>query len=71
MFPLPCVFTQVAELLFFVIDNNTRSVASLCEIAYLVGKFNLALTLALFYFKSMHFEHFALNKFLSHYINLT
>ncbi|GFO00601.1 ralbp1-associated eps domain-containing protein [Plakobranchus ocellatus] len=28
---------NVAELLFFVIDNNTRSVASLCEIAYLVG----------------------------------
>ncbi|XP_012938395.1 uncharacterized protein LOC101846735 [Aplysia californica] len=27
----------VAELLFFVIDNNTRSVTSLCEIAYLVG----------------------------------
>lgn len=28
---------QVAELLFFVIDNRTRAVTSLCEIAYLVG----------------------------------
>uniref|UniRef100_A0A2C9M7W4 EF-hand domain-containing protein n=1 Tax=Biomphalaria glabrata TaxID=6526 RepID=A0A2C9M7W4_BIOGL len=28
---------NVAELLFFVIDNKTRSVASLCEIAFLVG----------------------------------
>ncbi|XP_059150943.1 uncharacterized protein LOC131937480 isoform X2 [Physella acuta] len=28
---------NVAELLFFVIDNKTRSVVSLCEIAYLVG----------------------------------
>ena len=27
----------VADLLFFVIDNRTRSVTSLCEIAYLVG----------------------------------
>ena len=27
----------VAELLFFVIDNRTRSVTSLCEISYLVG----------------------------------
>ncbi|KAK7475447.1 hypothetical protein BaRGS_00033328 [Batillaria attramentaria] len=28
---------QVAELLFFVIDNRTRAVVSFCEIAYLVG----------------------------------
>lgn len=28
---------QVAELLFFVIDNSTRAVTSICEIAYLVG----------------------------------
>ena len=28
---------QVADLLFFVVDNQTRSVVSLCEIAYLVG----------------------------------
>ena len=27
----------VADLLFFVIDNKTRSVTSLCEISYLVG----------------------------------
>ncbi|KAL8563179.1 hypothetical protein ACOMHN_061004 [Nucella lapillus] len=28
---------QVAELLLFVIDNQTRAVVSLCEVAYLVG----------------------------------
>lgn len=29
---------QVAELLLFVTDNQTRAVVSLCEIAYLVGE---------------------------------
>ncbi|KAH9495693.1 hypothetical protein Btru_016066 [Bulinus truncatus] len=30
-------YNPVAELLFFVIDNKTRSVVALCEIAFLVG----------------------------------
>jgi len=34
---------QTAEILFFVIDNQTRSVASIIEAAYLAGKTNMAL----------------------------
>ena len=30
---------QIAELLFFVIDNQTRSAASVVEAAYLAGEF--------------------------------
>ena len=30
--------SQTAELLFFVIDNQTRSTASMVEAAYLAGK---------------------------------
>ena len=33
-----CLVFQVAELLLFVIDNQTRAVVSLCEMAYLVGE---------------------------------
>ena len=35
---LCCCLLQAAELLLFVIDNSTRAVVSLCEIAYLVGE---------------------------------
>lgn len=32
------ISVQVADLLFFVIDNQTRATASRVEVAYLVGK---------------------------------
>jgi hypothetical protein len=32
-------FRQTAEVLFFVVDNQTRSTASMVEAAYLAGNF--------------------------------
>lgn len=36
-----CFFDQTAELLFFVIDNQTRSTASMVEAAYLAGELGI------------------------------